>query len=79
MTNQEIVEKVNAFLIDRLEIEESVVKPESNLRADLGLTSLDMQEMKIFVKRTFGFMPERQDMLKMNTLADVYTYIAEHV
>lgn len=79
MTNQEIVEKVNAFLIDRLEIEESVVKPESNLRADLGLTSLDMQELKIYCKRTFGFMPERQDMLKMNTLADVYTYIAEHV
>lgn len=79
MTNQEIVEKVNTFLIDRLEIEEELVKPESNLKADIGLTSLDMQEMKIFVKRTFGFMPERQDMLRLNTLADVYTYIAEHV
>lgn len=78
MTNQEIIEKVNAFLIDRLEIDEELVKPESNLKADIGLTSLDMQEMKIFCKRTFGFMPERQDMLRLNTLADVYAYIAEH-
>lgn len=75
MTTQEIMEKVNSFLIDRLEIEEDLVKPESNLKADIGLTSLDMQEMKIFVKRTFGFMPERQDVLKLNTLADVYNYI----
>lgn len=79
MTTQEIMEKVNSFLIDRLEIDESVVKPESNLKADIGLTSLDMQEMKIFVKRTFGFMPERQDLLKLNTLADVYTYIEKQM
>lgn len=78
MTNQEIEQKVNAFLIDRLEIEENLVKPESNLRADMGLTSLDMQEMKIYCKRTFGFIPERQDMLKLNTLADVYQYVAAH-
>lgn len=77
MTTQEIMEKVNSFLIDRLEIDESVVKPESNLKADIGLTSLDMQEMKIYCKRTFGFMPERQDMLRLNTLADVYQYISD--
>lgn len=79
MTYQEIVEKVNTFLIDRLEIEEELVKPESNLKADIGLTSLDMQEMKIFVKRTFGFMPERQDVLKLNTLSDVYAYIESKI
>lgn len=79
MTNQEIVEKVNSFLIDRLEMETELVKPESNLKADLGLTSLDMQELKIYCKRTFGFMPERQDMFRLNILADVYTYIASKI
>jgi len=77
MTKEEIIEKVNGFLIDRLEFDATVIKPEAQLQADLGLTSLDIQEMKIFIKRTFGFMPERQDMLKLSTLSDLYNYIAQ--
>lgn len=75
MTNNEIENKVNAFLIDRLEIEEKYIYPKANLKADLGLTSLDMQEMKIYCKRTFGFLPDRQDIAQLNVLEDVYVYI----
>lgn len=77
MTNQEITEKVNTFLIDRLEIGEDLIKPESNLRADLGLTSLDMQEMMMFCKSTFGFIPVRRDLFSLNTLNDVYSLIEQ--
>lgn len=75
MKRQEIEQKVNTFLIDRLEIDEELVKPEANLKADLGLTSLDMQEMKIYCKRTFGFMPERQEILKLNVISDIVDLI----
>jgi len=78
MTRTEIETKINAFLFDTLEINEEVVKPESNLKADIGLTSLDIQEMKIFIKHNFGVLPERQDVLQMNTLEDVYRYIELH-
>lgn len=78
MTRTEIETKINAFLINTLEIDAAVVKPESNLKADIGLTSLDLQEMKIFIKRNFGVLPDRQDVLRMNTLGDVYRYIELH-
>ena len=41
MKQQEIQEKVNAFLIDRLEYEPNAIKPEAELKRDLGMTSLD--------------------------------------
>jgi len=68
MTKEEIINNVNTFLIDRLEFDAELIKPEAHLHADLGMTSLDIQETKIYIKRTFGFMPERQDMLQLSTL-----------
>jgi len=78
MTKEEIIEKVNTFLIDRLEFDAELIKPDAQLQADLGLSSLDIQETKIYIKRSFGFMPERQDMLQLSTLEDLYNYIEQH-
>jgi len=78
MTKEEIIEKVNTFLIDRLEFDAELIQPEAQLQADLGLSSLDIQETKIYIKRSFGFMPERQDMLQLSTLEDLYNFIEKH-
>ena len=79
MTNQEIQEKVNAFLIDRLEYEPSAITPEAELKRDLGMTSLDAVETSIFIKRTFGFQPERGAIKTLVTLQDLYDYIARNI
>jgi acyl carrier protein len=36
-------------------------------------------EMSIFIKRTFDFQPERNDIKMLVTLQDLYDYIAEHI
>lgn len=79
MTNQEIQSKVNAFLIDRLEYEPSAIKPEAELKRDLGMTSLDAVESALFIKRTFGFQPERGIIKTMVTLQDLYKYIEDNI
>ena len=79
MTQQEIQEKVNAFLIDRLEYEPSVIKPEAELKRDLGMTSLDAVETAIFIKRTFGVQPERGAIKTLVTIQDLYDYIAKNI
>lgn len=79
MTQQEIQEKVNAFLIDRLEYEPSVIKPESELKRDLGMTSLDAVETAIFIKRTFGFQPERGAIKTLVTIQDLYDFIEKNL
>ena len=79
MKQQEIQEKVNAFLIDRLEYEPNAIKPEAELKRDLGMTSLDAVETAIFIKRTFGFQPERGAVKTLVTIQDLYDYIARNI
>ena len=78
MTQQEIQSKVLAFMADRLEYELDMLNPEAELKRDLGMTSLDAVETSIFIKRTFGFQPERNAIKSLVTLQDLYDYIAEH-
>ena len=79
MSSQEIQEKVNALLTTRLEYEPSAIKPEAELKRDLGMTSLDAVETAIFIKRTFGFQPERGVVKTLVTIQDLYNYIEKNV
>ena len=78
MTPQEIQEKVNTFITDRLEYDPSAIAPEAELKRDLGMTSLDAVETSIFIKRTFGFQPERGAIKTLITLRDLYDYIEKN-
>ena len=78
MTQQEIQSKVLAFMADRLEYELNKLMPEAELKRDLGMTSLDAVEMAIFIKRTFGYQPERNAVKTLLTLQDLYDYIAKN-
>lgn len=78
MDKQEIQEKVNAFLTDRLEYEPGAIKPEAELKRDLGMTSLDAVETTIFIKRTFGFQPERGAVKTLITIQDLYDFIEKN-
>ena len=79
MTTQEIQEKVNAFLTDRLEYEPSAITPDAEMKRDLGMTSLDAMETALFIKRTFGFQPERGAIKTLVTLQDLYDYIEKSI
>lgn len=78
MTPQEIQEKVNTFMTDRLEYEPAAITPEAELKRDLGMTSLDAVETSIFIKHTFGFQPERGAVKALVTLQDLYDYIEQN-
>lgn len=78
MTQQEIQQKVNQFMTDRLEFQPNALAPEVELKRDLGMTSLDAVETAIFIKRTFGFQPERGAIKMLVTLQDLYDYIEQH-
>ena len=78
MTQQEIQSKVNQFMIDRLEYEAERLTPETELKRDLGMTSLDAVETALFIRRTFGFQPERGAIKILITLQDLYDYIEKY-
>ncbi len=78
MDKKAIQAKVNAFMTDRLEYEPSALTPEAHLKQDLGLTSLDAVETALFIKRTFGFQPERGAIKMIGTLQELYDFIEQH-
>ena len=78
MTRKEIEQQVNRFFIDTLELEESAITPDANLKNDLGMTSVDAVEMRLHIYKHLGFQPQKKDMMNIHTVRDVYDYIEQH-
>lgn len=79
MTKEEIVEKVNAFLIEEFEIEEGKIAPDANFKDDLGLESLDFVDIVVIIERDFGFKVKSEEMIHIRQLSDLYNYIEKQV
>lgn len=79
MERKEIEEKVNAFLIDDLEIDEENIFPEAKLKEDMGIDSLDYVDIVIIVEKNFGFRIVAQDMNNIKTLSQFYDYVESKI
>ena len=79
MERKEIEEKVKAFLIDELEVDEEKIAPEALLKEDIGIDSLDFVDIVVIVERTFGFKIKPEEMAGVKTLSDFCDYIETKV
>ena len=79
MERKEIEEKVKAFLIEDLEIEEENIAPEANLKYDLGIDSLDFVDIVVIVEKNFGFKIKPEEMQGIVTLSQFCDYIESKV
>ena len=79
MTRTEIEEKVKAFLIDDLEIEEENIFPEAKLKEDMGIDSLDFVDIVVIVEKNFGFKIKPEEMTTVKTLSQFHDYIQSKV
>ena len=75
MERTEIEEEVRAFLIDDLEIDEDKVFPESRLKEDMGIDSLDYVDIVAVVLSTFGVKVNIEKMKAVNTLSQFIDYL----
>ena len=79
MNRTEIDAKVREFLIEDLEVEESAISPEANLKDDLGIDSLDFVDIVVIVERKFGFKIKPEEMAGVTTLSQFCDYIQTKV
>ncbi|MBS7409042.1 MAG: acyl carrier protein [Alloprevotella sp.] len=79
MNRTEIEAKVREFLIEDLEVEESAISPEANLKDDLGIDSLDFVDIVVIVERKFGFKIKPEEMAGVTTLSQFCDYIQTKV
>ena len=79
MTREEIEQKITVFFIETLEFDASLIKSDASLKNDIGISSLDAVELRMFINNTFGWQPTRDDMLTVVTLNDLFTIVEQHI
>lgn len=79
MTRTEIEEKVRAFLIDDLEIEEDKINDDAKLKDDMGIDSLDFVDIVVIVEKNFCFKIKPEEMVGVTTLKEFCDYIESKV
>jgi len=79
MTQQEIIERTNAFLIGTLDIDKALILPDTELKRDIGITSVDAVAIASFVQKTFGCAIDMRKVKAIITLQDLYDYIEKNL
>jgi len=77
MGREHVVETVNNFLIDEFELEVEQLTPEAIMKDDLDIESLDFVDIAVIIEKEFGLKVTSEQMVKIKTLDDLYTFILE--
>jgi len=79
LTTEEIIRVINRVVVEEFEAEEAQLRPESNLREDLGMDSLDGVDLVVALEVAFGFRIAEEEARGIRTLGDVYERIHRRV
>lgn len=72
-------DKIRSIIASKLSIDENEITPEKSLVNDLGADSLDVVELSMDLEREFNLKFEDSDTEKIQTVADLYALIEEHI
>ena len=75
MSKENIIEKINGFLVEEFEIDLEKITPEANLRETLELDSLDYIDLGVVIESNFGFKVKHEDFATMSTFQNLYDYV----
>lgn len=79
MTREIIEAKINEYLKTEFSLEDNQLTPDSRLREDIGLDSLDTVDIAIAVKKIFGFRMNTAEMQNVKTLSQFYSYVEQNI
>ncbi len=78
MSNDKIIAKINAALVEEFELDPEMMRPEVSIYEDLGLDSLDTVDMVIVLEGAFGFkIREEQRIKEIRTLGDIHAFVMD--
>ena len=76
--DNDIIQRVNALLIEEFELDETQVTPDANLKSTLDLDSLDYIDLIALTEANFGCKIPPGDFNTIITFNDLYAYIQAH-
>ena len=79
MTQEEIISKINEFLVEEFEVDADKIVPDANLRETLELDSLDYVDLVVIIESNFGFKVVAEDFINIHTFQDFYNYVNRKV
>lgn len=75
MKSAEIDAKLKEIVMDRLNVEESQIKPEASFVEDLGADSLDIVELIMGIEEEFDIEISDEDAEKLTTVGEATAYV----
>ncbi|WPR75893.1 acyl carrier protein [Algoriphagus sp. NG3] len=79
MTKDKVIERINNFLVEEFEVDQSVIEPSASLQDTLELDSLDYVDLVVVIEDNFGFKVTGEDFKSVKTYQDFYDLIFEKV
>ena len=79
MEQQEIIERINSFMVEDFEVDESAITPQADLKTTLDLDSLDYIDLVVAIEQNFGFKVKPEDFQQMHTIQDFYYYVSNRL
>ena len=75
MKMEEITARLREIVMDRLDVEESQIKPEASFVEDLGADSLDIVELIMGIEEEFDIEIPDEDAEKLTNVGEAMDYI----
>ena len=79
MSKEEIITKVNSFLVDEFEIDAALLNDNAALKKDLGIDSLDIVDIIVLIDKEFGVKVKSEELGRLTTLGSLYDFIEEKI
>ncbi len=78
MKIEEIIKRINTFLVEEFEIDAETIIPDASLKDTLQLDSLDYIDLVVAIESNFGFKVKPEDFTRITTFQDLYDYVSSH-
>lgn len=79
MNKEEIIEKINDFMIDEFEVDGDDIQPDANLKDTLGLDSLDYVDLVVSIESNFGVKLVEADFVGISSFQTFYDLIENKI
>ena len=79
MSQTDVYEAIKQVLVDELKLSPDVVRPEADLRRDLGLDSLDVATVAMALEERLGVEVSDEAMQDVETVQDAVAFLSAHV
>ncbi|MBP5319009.1 MAG: acyl carrier protein [Paludibacteraceae bacterium] len=79
MEKAELIEKINAVLVDEFEVEPETITPDADIKRTLKLDSLSLVDMVALIESEFKVKIKNSEIASLKTFSLLYDFIYDNI